>query len=162
MVSQTHSDPLKVIPKPVLVLNLIDERRKGREYWLVLEVNTVGSSDDPLVGYQSSSTEMRFVNPHRDLEIFGEFFYGIFTNSILYLPGVLIDIRLIAVQNSPFLQAWSSKGGNPDLGEVQSLLGEAGSEYLCTNITNIIISEVSITRAISRHKVTNDLFSFVT
>ena len=29
----------------------------------------MGSCDDPLVGYERASTEMRFVNPHRYLQI---------------------------------------------------------------------------------------------
>ena len=45
----------------------------------------MGGCDDPLVGYEDASTEMRFVNPHRYLEII---IMGIvFLTNSYYLPA---------------------------------------------------------------------------
>lgn len=59
----------------------------------------MGSRDDPLVGYEGASTEVRFVNPHRYLQTIRRI---VSIWSVSYLPRVLIYIRLIAVQDSSF------------------------------------------------------------
>ena len=65
VVTKADCDSLEVVPEGLDVI-------PAEECYLgtvpVLEVNTVGGSHHPAVAYQSSATEMTFVNPHGDLE----------------------------------------------------------------------------------------------
>ena len=62
VVTKADCDSLEVVPEGV---RCGGEREP--EDLPVLEINTVGGRHHPALTYQSSATEMTFVNPHRDL-----------------------------------------------------------------------------------------------
>merc|ERR1719342_574839 len=75
---------------------------------LVVKVNTMRCSSDPLVSDQSSSAEMASVYPHRNL------------------PGILIHVCFISIQYPSFMKAGPSKARDVELGKIQDLFCETG------------------------------------